>query len=150
MSIDIGFGDIVHPIPKTIPLMQSMKGPLFEKTIQLNCYPKEFIFAEKLETIVFRGAANSRMKDFHDVISLISHSITHPMENLESIMEAVFSHRKTPYVLPLKYAQKEIERLQMFWRAYLRNLNTDRREDLPHKIDNVITTINDWASTNNS
>jgi hypothetical protein len=30
---------------------------------------KEFIFAQKLETIIYRGASNSRMKDFHDLHS---------------------------------------------------------------------------------
>jgi hypothetical protein len=30
----------------------------------------ETIFAEKLETIISRGAANSRMKDYHDLLLL--------------------------------------------------------------------------------
>lgn len=62
ISIDIGFGDLVEPIPKMLPLTTYSKGPLFEDSIEIMCYPKEFIFAEKLETIVYRGAVNSRMK----------------------------------------------------------------------------------------
>ncbi|WP_202972541.1 nucleotidyl transferase AbiEii/AbiGii toxin family protein [Legionella drozanskii] len=36
----------------------------------MEVYPVETIFAEKLETIISRGAANSRMKDYHDLLLL--------------------------------------------------------------------------------
>lgn len=72
VSIDIGFGDIVEPIEYAIPLTTSTKGDLFEQIVSLLCYPKEFIFAEKLETIIYRGSFNSRMKDFHDIYSMLS------------------------------------------------------------------------------
>ncbi|MEM7175340.1 MAG: nucleotidyl transferase AbiEii/AbiGii toxin family protein [Chlamydiota bacterium] len=52
MQIDLGFGDIVEPINYPINLTSTRKGPLFESQIHLSCYPKEFIFAEKLETSV--------------------------------------------------------------------------------------------------
>lgn len=48
VAIDIGFGDIVEPIEYSIPLTRSSKGILFESSVKLSCYPKEFIFAEKL------------------------------------------------------------------------------------------------------
>jgi Domain of unknown function (DUF1814). len=72
VAIDIGFGDIVDTIEYSIPLTTSSKGGLFERDVTLTCYPKEFIFAEKLETIIYRGSFNSRMKDFHDLYSMIS------------------------------------------------------------------------------
>ena len=53
-------------------LTATSKGPLFESKIQVCSYPKEFIFAEKLETVVYRDIGNTRMKDFHDLYSLIS------------------------------------------------------------------------------
>jgi hypothetical protein len=70
IQIDIGFGDIVEAISYSMDLTSTSKGPLFESKIQVCSYPKEFIFAEKLETIVHRGVANTRMKDFHDLYSL--------------------------------------------------------------------------------
>jgi predicted nucleotidyltransferase component of viral defense system len=71
MRMDLGFSDRVDPIEYPIDLTATSKGPLFENRISLRCYPKEFIFAEKLETIVFRGGGNTRMKDFHDLYSLV-------------------------------------------------------------------------------
>lgn len=109
VTIDIGFGDIVEPKMQTIPLMHSAKGPLFESSIRLNCYPKEFIFAEKLETIVYRGATNSRMKDFHDLHSLIMNASIKPFEKLNGIVGAVFNHRQTPQELPIKHSAKDIK-----------------------------------------
>ncbi len=53
VKIDIGFGDILEPIEYAIPLTKSSKGDLFEGSISLPCYPKEFIFTEKLETIIY-------------------------------------------------------------------------------------------------
>lgn len=52
VAIDIGFGDIVESIMYKIRLTNYSKGDLFEDSVELACYPKEFIFAEKLETIL--------------------------------------------------------------------------------------------------
>jgi hypothetical protein len=41
---------------------------MFEGEISLVVYPPETIFAEKLETVLSKGAANSRMKDYHDLL----------------------------------------------------------------------------------
>ena len=72
LFIDLGFGDLVHDFKKEFQLLSNSKGPLFESSLTVNCYPMEFIFAEKLETVIFRGADNSRMKDFHDLYTLVS------------------------------------------------------------------------------
>lgn len=86
VTIDIGFGDIIDPIKYAIPLTNSSRGYLFEDSINLSCYPKEFILAEKLETIIYRGAFNSRMKDFHDFYSVITSPIFSSFHNLETII----------------------------------------------------------------
>jgi hypothetical protein len=54
MRMDLGFDNRVEPIEYPMDLIATSKGPLFESRISLDCYPKEFIFAEKLETVVFR------------------------------------------------------------------------------------------------
>jgi predicted nucleotidyltransferase component of viral defense system len=146
VAIDIGFGDIVQPKMQTINLMHSAKGPLFESSLHLNCYPKEFIFAEKLETIVYRGATNSRMKDFHDLHSLIEHASTKPFEKLSNVIEAVFMHRQTPQELPLMHSAKDINLLQTFWGGYLRNLSINHAAKLPQDIASIIKIINDWLA----
>lgn len=52
LCIDLGFGDLVSAKEQNIHLISSVKGPLFEPSITLKCYPLEFIFAEKNEEIV--------------------------------------------------------------------------------------------------
>lgn len=45
LFIDLGFGDKVKIQDQKIQLLESSKGPLFESSITLKCYPIEFIFA---------------------------------------------------------------------------------------------------------
>lgn len=146
--IDIGFGDIVDPVEYVVSLMASSKGALFESTVKLKCYPKEFIFAEKLETIIYRGSFNSRMKDFHDLYSLVSSSESLSLPNLEGIIRLVFEHRQTPLILPIAYADSEMKQMQNFWTEYLRSLRLENIETLPTFIGQVIATINNWLSLN--
>ncbi len=146
VGIDIGFGDVVESVEHSIPLMAYSKGVLFEKTIKLSCYPKEFIFAEKLETIIYRGTINSRMKDYHDLYSLIISSQFSSFHNLEGIIRLVFNHRKTPLTLPI--TDNDLEQLQNFWNRYLKNLQAKNAESLPLTIAQVIATINNWLISN--
>lgn len=148
VSIDIGFGDIVEPIEYSIPLTTSSKGVLFESSIKLSCYPKEFIFAEKLETIVYRGSFNSRMKDFHDLYSMISSSQLPLFINLEGIIRTVFEHRETVLSLPIAYEKDEMLRMQNFWSEYLKNLRAENLANLPIDISQVLVKVNDWLRLN--
>jgi|LakMenE01Jun11ns_1017448.scaffolds.fasta_scaffold9949848_3 predicted nucleotidyltransferase component of viral defense system len=150
VAIDIGFGDIVDPIEYSIPLTTSSKDALFESSVKLPCYPKEFIFAEKLETIVYRGSFNSRMKDFHDLYSMISSSQLPSFHNLEGIIQSVFEHRETIIALPITYEEDEILRMQNFWNEYLKNLREENLDSLPINIALIISKINDWLRLNTS
>nr|WP_176454879.1 nucleotidyl transferase AbiEii/AbiGii toxin family protein [Criblamydia sequanensis]CDR35362.1 conserved hypothetical protein [Criblamydia sequanensis CRIB-18] len=150
VAIDIGFGDIVESIEYSIPLITSSKGVLFESSVILSCYPKEFIFAEKLETIVHRGSFNSRMKDFHDLYSMISSSQLPSFYNLEGIIRSVFEHRETLLALPITYEKDEMSRMQNFWSEYLKNLRAENLENLPPNIVQILTKINDWLQLNTS
>lgn len=145
IRIDLGFGDLVEAIDYPIGLTSSIKGPLFESKISLRCYPKEFIFAEKLETVVFRGEANTRMKDFHDLYSLIS------LGNLdktstEKAIQLVFDHRKTSLKsLPIIFDANALEHLEKGWSLYRRRVKTTTNSlILPNSIENLIDSINQW------
>ena len=63
IRIDVGFGDVITPEPIEInyPALLNATIP------NLSVYPPETVVAEKLETIVSPGIANSRMKDFYDL-----------------------------------------------------------------------------------
>jgi len=148
VSIDISFGDIVEPIEYSILLTTSSKGDLFERSVDLPCYPKEFIFAEKLETIIYRGSFNSRMKDFHDIYSMISSTTIPSFNNLEGIIRIVFENRETKLTFPITYEEDEMNRMQNFWSEYLRNLRAENLASLPENIADVIAKINNWLRLN--
>ncbi len=144
VTIDIGFGDIVDPVKYAIPLTSSSKGDLFEHSVSLSCYPKEFILAEKLETIIYRGSFNSRMKDFHDLYSMIISPNFSSFHDLETIIRLVFEHRKTNLALPIHFTEEELSRMQIFWNEYLRSLRLEHASALSRNIADVISKINDW------
>lgn len=65
--MDIGFGDAVTPAAQEIvypTLLDDLPSP------RMRVYPRETVFAEKLEAIVSLGMANSRMKDYFDLLAL--------------------------------------------------------------------------------
>lgn len=66
LKIDISTGDFV--MPKEIEYR--FKLMLEDRTISIMAYNVETILAEKFETIVTRGVANTRMRDFYDIYIL--------------------------------------------------------------------------------
>lgn len=143
IQIDLGFGDIVEPISHSLNLTAASKGPLFESQIQVLSYPKEFIFAEKLETVVHRGIGNSRMKDFHDLISLISLENCLDRSYIDKVVKAVFLHRQTPIkALPIQLDGEAVEVLQSAWKNYHEKTFSSEKEKIPNAIKDVIELIN--------
>ena len=71
IKIDISTGDVITPgtIEYSYPLMFE------DRAISLWTYNLETILAEKLETIMTRSTANTRLRDFCD-IHVISHQAT--------------------------------------------------------------------------
>ena len=68
LKIDISTGDVVTPreIEYGIKLMFE------EREIDVYAYNLETVLAEKLETIITRGTANTRLRDFYDLHILTS------------------------------------------------------------------------------
>lgn len=66
MQFDVGIGDAVTPRARreAFPVLLGMDIP------KILVYPRETVVAEKFETIVKRGMANSRMKDYYDLLVL--------------------------------------------------------------------------------
>ena len=149
IRMDLGFGDRVDPIEHPIDLTATSKGPLFESRISLHCYPKEFIFAEKLETIVFRGGGNTRMKDFHDLYSLVSLDVL-DSSLAKKAVQLVFHHRKTPVKkLPASFGMDALETMEKNWSAYLKKIKSKKGAlKLPESIEDVVSTVNQWLEEN--
>jgi predicted nucleotidyltransferase component of viral defense system len=143
LQIDLGFGDIVEPIDHSISMTSTRKGPLFESQIRLRCYPKEFIFAEKLETVIYRGGGNSRMKDFHDLYSLVSLPMCLNAIYTEKVVIRVFKHRQASIQnLPLHFDTTGMTKLQSLWYDYRQDLKPSVL--LPSAFGEVVSKINHW------
>lgn len=149
IRMDLGFGDRVEPIEYSMDLTSTSKGPLFESRISLHCYPKEFVFAEKLETVVFRGVGNTRMKDFHDLYSLISLDVLDGLLTRKAV-QLVFHHRKTSLnKLPIAFVRGDFETLEKNWTTYRRKLRAKKGAlTTPESIEYVISILNRWMERN--
>ena len=129
--------------------MKNSKGPLFEHSIKLNCYSYEFIFAEKLETIIFRGAANSRMKDFYDIYLMILEGKSIEKKVLENAILEVFNHRKTPFKFPISFSDDDFNHLELYWKAFYHGLNLKAiNYHIPKQIIEIVLEINKWLKIN--
>lgn len=90
ISIDIGFGDVVHPdrVLMEFPVLLDMEIPV------IYAYSLASAVSEKFEAIVSLGYANSRFKDFYDIYILLCNFDFVGNELCEAIKET-FSHRGT-------------------------------------------------------
>lgn len=66
LKIDITTGDFVTPRE----IEYSFKLMFEDRTISIMAYNLETVLAEKFETIITRGVANTRMRDFYDIYIL--------------------------------------------------------------------------------
>lgn len=144
VAIDIGFGDTVEPKVKKLDLMRYSKGAFFEEHVSLLCYPQEFIFAEKLETVVYRGGDNSRMKDFHDLYNMIHANGLLPLQSMKSVLANVFQRRETPFVCPIIFEGAQLNTLQRMWDRYLQGIRKEDRECLPLEMRKLLDMFNAW------
>lgn len=140
LFIDLGFGDLVNVRDQELTLLSNSKGPLFEPSVTVKCYPMEFVFAEKLETVIFRGADNSRMKDFHDLYTLAFSKKIINWKDTEKAIRLVFEHRKTPLHLPVRFNSADLEALQKYWSRYYQTATISA--PLPAQIEEIINIIN--------
>jgi len=66
LKIDISTSDVITPCEISFSYQLMFEN----RTIPLLAYPPETVLAEKLETILSRGEANTRLRDFYDVYIL--------------------------------------------------------------------------------
>lgn len=65
-TLDFGVGDSVDPVKNKLPVLPETN---FD-SVEMYVYPAETIAAEKLQTCVEKGEANSRLKDYYDLYLL--------------------------------------------------------------------------------
>lgn len=137
LRIDIGFRDKIFPRPATLdyPVLLDFPSP------QLRGYTPETMIAEKLDAMVKLGLANSRMKDFYDVWTMVNQFQIAP-EKIAPVIRDVFQNRKTVVrEVPKAFSEtfyntpKTLER----WDSFLKGIGHD-----PISLEKVVLEIKDF------
>ena len=92
MKIDVSTDDAITPGA----IEYEYKLMFEDRTIQLMTYNIETLLAEKMQTILARGIANTRMRDFYDVHMITSH-LEFDAATLVEAFGATCSKRKTVF-----------------------------------------------------
>lgn len=66
LKVDISTGDIITPRE----VLYTFKLMFEERTISIFAYNLETVLAEKMETVIARGVANTRLRDYYDLYIL--------------------------------------------------------------------------------
>ncbi len=92
LQIDVGFGNAIEPPARDEDYPALLDGP----SPRIRAYGREAVVAEKLHAMVTLGAANSRYKDFYDVLVLATH-FSFSGTVLARSIAATFDRRRTPF-----------------------------------------------------
>ncbi|AFV01110.1 MULTISPECIES: nucleotidyl transferase AbiEii/AbiGii toxin family protein [unclassified Dehalobacter] len=119
LSVDVTTGDKITPRE----IEYSFKLLFDDRTIIIMAYNLETVLAEKLETVITRGIANTRPRDFYDIYILYQlrgHECDKSV--LKSALVETASKRKSISIMSnYKTAMENIaasEQLKGFWRKY--------------------------------
>ena len=121
LQFDIGFGDAVIPEPEKVayPSMLSEISP------KIMAYPQVTMLAEKCAIMVELGFANSRMKDFFDVWTVLN-KFEISEDALKTAISSTFRRRGTQIGdgVPLCFTDEfsADERKSVQWKAYLKRM----------------------------
>jgi Nucleotidyl transferase AbiEii toxin, Type IV TA system len=138
LQVDVGFGDAITPAAVTVSYPTLLETELPE----LRAYPKETVVAEKLEAMVKLGMANTRMKDFFDVLFL-ARTFAFDGGTLRDAIAATFARRGTslsegtPVALTDAFSQDEAKRKQ--WAAFA------KRSGLPDNLPGLDVVVAELA-----
>lgn len=114
VHFDVGFGD---KIPSKLNPVESPSLLKSEKPISWRVYPPEYIFSEKLQTLVARGSANSRAKDIYDLPLLFKRCPD--AKELERAIHMTFTARETTIPKSLHEFAKglSLRQLEISWKS---------------------------------
>ncbi|HJQ47000.1 MAG TPA: nucleotidyl transferase AbiEii/AbiGii toxin family protein [Amycolatopsis sp.] len=138
--IDVNFGDPVTPAPQMIdlPALRPDDAP-----IRILGYPIETVLAEKITTAITLGAANTRVRDYADIYTLIGkHDLQHA--TVRDALMATGKFRGTP-LQPLSAAIDDLADLRhATYTAYRTSLGADG-EHLPQAFSTIVDTVATFA-----
>ena len=90
LKIDVSFGDPIEPGPERIELERIRRE---DPPLALLSFPLAMVLAEKTVTALARGSANTRWRDFADILAITRSNTIEGGEAYASIV-AVAEHRR--------------------------------------------------------
>ena len=92
LKVDISTGDIITPRE----VLYTFKLMFEQRTISILAYNLETVLAEKMETVIARGVANTRLRDYYDLY-ILQNEYTHAisMEQFKAAFLATCKKRNS-------------------------------------------------------
>lgn len=120
LKVDITTGDKITPDA----VKYSFKLLLEDRNIEVLAYNLETVLAEKLESIIARGVANTRMRDFYDVYILSKFQAENINRDLfKKALNATSKNRGSENQISnaknILIDIKESEKLKSLWKNYV-------------------------------
>lgn len=147
LTVDITTGDVITP--REIEFTFSL---LFEnRTISVFAYNLETVLAEKIETVLTRGIANTRPRDFYDIYILYAmHGAACNTNTLVQALKRTADKRGSRGVLacyPDILAEiRASEVLRGFWKKYQRDFDYAKEisfDDVCDTIQCILSSMNE-------
>ena len=139
LKIDISTGDAITPKE----INYEMKLMFEDRKINILAYNLETLLAEKMETIITRGIANTRLRDFYDVYILQNDVYSINKEHFRHAIAATCKNRGSEVVFResalIIQEIKVDENMQNLWMAYQKKF--DYAQDITW--DMVISSVED-------
>lgn len=140
-SIDVATGDPIIPSEHSYNYKCLVTG----EVLPIKVYSLESVVAEKLETVLSKGIANSRSKDYYDLYILRNlHFQNIDKKILKEAYRKVCEYRRfnisKENALELLNAIKNNEQIIVRWRAYGKRVKYADGISL----DDVITSLKEW------
>lgn len=137
VGLDISFGDPIWPAPQKIDVPRVLDKDQ-SPPISIFGYPLVMIVAEKVVTMLQRGEANTRWRDFADVIAIAAR---HSMDETElrSALTTVASHRRAalePLIPALDSMPPIAQANWVLWRLHQAN-----KDSIPEHFSEALSRI---------
>lgn len=119
IKIDISTDDVITPTA----IQYSYKLMFEDRYIKVMSYTTETLLAEKIQTIIARGLANTRMRDFYDVYEICQNeNIDVNDEILKRAFLATCKKRETifekEYIVDVMNTVAQDDELENLWNRY--------------------------------
>ena len=136
VGIDVNFGDPIWPAPVEITLPRLVQ--IGQEPVHILGYPLPMVIAEKTVTAIERGEANTRWRDFADVLTISSvHEIS--ASELVAALQTVAVYRGATLrpLLPALAAMPDVA--QTKWASWRRRQAHARR--LPEHFGDTLSAV---------